>query len=373
MGAIKSSPPNSVDIVVQEVAAAVEQRWKKGNYKEDLFTTIAGDVLRESRLHERLSPAALIEWSLDVPQLPKQLALSNEFGDPPLTLYWNGRFLLDAYFWLKPSTAIHNHAFNGAFTVLSGESLVYTYRFNPLEALPDSTPIMFGNLQLAQAEMLYPGDVRLIYDGTRLIHAVWHLASPTVSFVLRSMPLGRESPRYYLEPGVSVNLQSERIETYINPLMAKRSALMRSLALWDAPTADKYAAQWLKTVDLFGAFMVLKSYFTAVPADERRETLVKIAKGLHGAPVDIMGKALKNASQLDAVPWDRIRNAEKRFLVALSGFGDEKAAMFRLIEKRYSRGIRRERIPRCIEAMKTAGVSGSFLKLLEERFIEKQR
>jgi hypothetical protein len=116
---------------------------------------------------------------------PVQAAPHSTFGDPPLTLFMakDETFYLDLYIWTESQTSTHQHAFEGAFTVLNGHSLESEYEFERTEQLGPS----FIGVQTKKSLLyLSPGDVRPIRCNHQTIHRVLHLSKPTVSLVLRN-------------------------------------------------------------------------------------------------------------------------------------------------------------------------------------------
>jgi hypothetical protein len=101
-----------------KLGAEVEETWREQNYNEDLFPAIAADALRRANLPSKLSAWDVIQWTLAQSELPPQKDPTAKFGDPPITLFVSPRFYIDVYFWLDGTTAVHQHAFAGAFQVL---------------------------------------------------------------------------------------------------------------------------------------------------------------------------------------------------------------------------------------------------------------
>src|SRR5882762_8010257 len=113
----------------QELGALVEDRWREQNYNEELFSEIAARSLADSDLMGQVDPWEIIRWVHTTPELPRQQDRRGKFGNPPITLFVGSRFYIDVYFWLDGTTAVHQHAFSGAFQVLLGGSVHSHYRF----------------------------------------------------------------------------------------------------------------------------------------------------------------------------------------------------------------------------------------------------
>ena len=165
---------------IEALGQEVETLWQKEAYAKEVFPEIAFKVLQENKLHERFNLNEFLRALWERKGLPKQLSMTNDFGQPPITFYFNTKqnFLIDIYFWVTPEISIHSHGFRGAFTVLHGESLQCLYDFDIKEPLDDGAFI--GDLSLKKATLLKKGEVQKILPGPAFIHQVWHIGFPTV-------------------------------------------------------------------------------------------------------------------------------------------------------------------------------------------------
>src|SRR5687767_12829572 len=146
--------------IFQNLGAKIEQLWRDKNYDESLFPQVAGKALREANVPEKVSGWEVIQWTMNQTYLPDQRDLHASFGDPPITLYNSPRFHIDVYFWLEGTTAVHQHAFCGAFQVLMGSSIHSWYDFDLQEKINLFTEI--GNINLKTVDLLTVGDVQEI-------------------------------------------------------------------------------------------------------------------------------------------------------------------------------------------------------------------
>src|SRR6266700_5917621 len=112
-----------------ELGALIEGAWREKNYGEETFPAIASGALSDSKLPARVDPWDIIRWVHSTTELPEQMDLTANFGNPPITLYVGPRFFIDAYYWLDSTTSIHQHSFSGAFQVLLGSSVHARYNF----------------------------------------------------------------------------------------------------------------------------------------------------------------------------------------------------------------------------------------------------
>ena len=144
----------------QKLGAEIEILWRELNYDETRFPAIAAEALKNAGLPAKVTAWEVIEWTLNQTFLPEQKDPAGRFGDPPITLYNSPRFHIDVYFWLEGTTAIHQHAFCGAFQVLMGSSIHSWYEFDLQESINTFTEL--GSIRLKLCELLGVGDVQAI-------------------------------------------------------------------------------------------------------------------------------------------------------------------------------------------------------------------
>ena len=91
-------------------AKQLEQDWSIKDHPQK-----AKDFLSDLKVTQSLK-----DFELEVNKLllnikvPEQLNLYNNFGEPSLTIFNNGKFAVDIYFWRKNDTLIHSHGFRGS-------------------------------------------------------------------------------------------------------------------------------------------------------------------------------------------------------------------------------------------------------------------
>jgi hypothetical protein len=203
---------------IRELGDLVEARWRRHDYRESRLAELARDALVELGLHERIRWRDLLRWCIRTPLCDSD---NRGFGDVALRLHEGARFYVEALVWADGELAIHDHAFSGAFCVLSGSSLHVTYRFAVGEL--HNTGFATGALSVAHAEPLLEGDVRAIEAGRDFVHAVYHLARPTVTLVVRSRADLRALPQWsYVAPGIAFDPQTLARDAYAKPLAAMR-------------------------------------------------------------------------------------------------------------------------------------------------------
>jgi hypothetical protein len=183
----------------QRLGSGIEEAWARVLYDERKFGEIAEEALRASPPQGvELTPESIARWAMETDALIQQPNAEVQFGEPPITMFCGRRFYIEALFWLDGTTSIHQHGFDGAFCVLHGGSIHSTYDFK--ERASTSGRILIGDLVFRHAEWLKPGAVRRIDSGPTFIHALFHLARPSVSIVVRTYGTLRAAPQYSYSP-----------------------------------------------------------------------------------------------------------------------------------------------------------------------------
>ena len=182
--------------IIRELAADVESAWRQSDYDEATFVDVAAECLARPL---DLDFSSLAHAICEGAPLPPQRRTDQGFGEPALTLYGDDRFLIEAYCWHTGTPAIHQHAFSGAFRILTGRSVHSRYTFTGSENLHG---LRLGHLRLQSVELLDRSHVTRIPKGSGLIHAAFHLDSPSMTLVVRTRQ-GTEPEPTYLPPGVA--------------------------------------------------------------------------------------------------------------------------------------------------------------------------
>lgn len=173
--------------IFETLAQDVETAWSKSAHSLESFPEIATKALQDFKysLSKDDFDKSLSEWLLQTQPLPEQINVHNTFGQPPVTVFNNGRFVVDIYIWLNFDTSIHSHGFRGAFKVLHGKSLQEDFKPKTLKTYaPDTEQTELGTPEMS---LLFPGDVRTIAPGKDLTHRVIHLENPTVTLCVKTI------------------------------------------------------------------------------------------------------------------------------------------------------------------------------------------
>lgn len=204
------------------------------------FSKIAFNYLKNSNLSYSLKELEefMMSWSLDNPTLPDQVNVYNGFGQPPLTLFNNGSFVVDLYFWQTLDTSLHSHSFSGAFKVLHGKSLHEVYKITKTEEyFPD---IFKSDLSLDTKETLNVGDVREIKRGLGFSHRVLHEINPTVTLCIRTV--NDKTPQWHhFDNGLSIQKVSPEASDI------KRLSILDYIYIQDEDRAENYVTSLLNS------------------------------------------------------------------------------------------------------------------------------
>ena len=181
----------------------------------------------------------LSRWLLDN-DIPRQLNVYNDFGQPPVTLFNNETFVVDLYFWMEADTSLHSHAFNGAFKVLFGKSLHENFKVE--KEIEYCSDVLQNKLSRVSAEILSPGDCKVIPSGTSFNHRVVHLSSPTVTLCIRTITDVDIPQWHYFDNGLSILKQEIEQSVY------KKVFYADYLFTIDPNSAESFLSDFVATI-----------------------------------------------------------------------------------------------------------------------------
>jgi hypothetical protein len=326
----------------KELGEAIEKKWRDKNYAEDDLPQIASDALNEANLPEKVSAWEVLEWALKQTQLPEQRDLQGNFGDPPITIYNSPRFHIDVYFWLHGTTAIHQHAFCGAFQVLLGSSIHSWYEFDVQEKINAFTEI--GQINLKLCELLETGAVQKILSGRQYIHGLFHLDQPSATIVVRSHKSPLHLPQFsYHKPFLAIDPFFEEANA-IKKIQCL-STLFRSKHL----ETDRLIGELLEASDFQTSYSILSSVKAFLQQDQldqifkmdaskaRFDEFLNIVREKHGERAEIFPKVFAHQDKVDEILKRRsfITEPEHRFFLALLMNVEGKAMILNLIKERF--------------------------------------
>jgi len=328
--------------VFQEIGEHVEKLWRDKNYDEEIFPAIAAQALKESGLPEKVTAWEVIEWTLHETHLPSQKDLPGRFGDPPITLFNSSRFHVDVYFWLEGTTALHQHAFCGAFQVLHGSSIHSWYEFERQEKV--NAFVEIGDMNLKVCELLNVGDVQEIWAGREYIHSLFHLDQPSATIVVRTHKSPLYLPQYsYHKPVLAIDPFFEDPDT-IKKLQCV-TALIRS----KHPDTDQFIVDLLEQADFQATYSILgtvRGYLQNNQLDQlfkldapkdREDKFMEVIKKRHGHLADVFPKIFAHEQKVNEIINRRqyITDNEQRFFLALLMNVDGKERIMSLVQERF--------------------------------------
>jgi hypothetical protein len=280
------SPEGELDYF-DVLGRAVSQAWSVRGRDATVLPDVAERALAVIEPPSGLDAAAILSWTAGARHLPKQTRPGDTFGQPPLVLYREEDFYIQALTWMEGTTAIHDHGFAGAFMVLQGSSLHVEHTLAVAERLADDQ-LVLGNLTVRRPEVLGPLDVRRIEPGGDFIHALFHLEQPTVSIVVRNRSCNLLLPEYgYLSPGLGWDgLWEDRT-------WSKRLQSIDTLVRLD-PSAGRRRMEELVAGEatLWEAFSLLHHWFSRHWWDDVSATLAELL-ARRAAPLAILGPVLE--------------------------------------------------------------------------------
>ena len=310
---------------LESLMESVEVAWQRHGRAPEAFGAIAATALEHAQLHTSLTFTSLIDALARRCDYPEQQDTHAVFGEPPVTLLCGDGFHLDVYFWLEPSTSIHNHIFSGAFTVLEGQSLHVVYDFD-VRASFDEETILIGAGEVREVELLQRGAVRKITRGSALTHQVVHLSRPTVSLVLRTSRPSKKLKSYtFLMPSLGSS-GPDRLSAGARRQLAVARMLCR---LPDEALEAKLAVMLTHAQRPLQRLWLLRTAFF----ETRDRSLVQRLVGGLDAP---WGAALLDAfsqAEEDPTRWTRWRASEHRLFTALASATRDRAVIEAVIEQ----------------------------------------
>jgi len=295
-----------------ELGQKLEEDFRRAQYSEAAFADLAAAHVERARLHENFNLAELARWALAARDIPPQEDIEAEFGDPPVTL-WNGRrFFVSAIVWASSSTAIHRHAFTGAFQVLHGSSVHARYDFATEHVVSEDMAV--GRLKSTAIETLTKGAVRQIPEGDRGIHSLFHLEHPSVSLVVRTHADNRFpiQLRYY-PPGLAI--WDQRRE----PAQVRSRQFAKAMLGLGAAEAEAAFSAVLPGMPACDAFWVLEEARRGASLALALKLLERCRSALHPTVAKAFDDALTEVDRRAAIRNKRehVRDPALRYFLAI--------------------------------------------------------
>ncbi len=308
------------------LGAWIEARWV--TREEGELPDLAVAALEALPPREQLDLEALIEHVLD-PDRPaqRQLAPLGAFGQPGFTAYYGRGFVVDVYFWTHALSAIHDHPFRGAFTLLAGSSVHARYAFEEEERR--GARVRLGRIALERLELLEAGHVERFGVGDDgLVHALLHVPIPSVSMVVRTI----RTVGYfrYFPPGVALAMDEP------DELVGRQLALLDALRVGGDASYRERLERFLSRADFEATFRALSRVWSA-EGDDERERLLALARARHGEAAERIAPALDHALRAHEADQARaaLRDPDDRFVATAFVLADGRRSLLELLARRH--------------------------------------
>ncbi len=309
--------------VIRQLGDQISSSWRALDYDEQHFSTIATDCLGCEEEPMDWDLADIASWVLrrEIEQREYRT-----FGDVPVLLYKRPRFHIELLVWLSLTTAIHSHAFSGAFRVLAGPSVHMRYHFEERERY--NKHLVAGALQPCEPEFLKAGDVRSIEPGLGgLNHALFHVARPSVTLLARSAVQPWTGPAYsFSRPGLAYDEKVLHRDPEVQVAVRALQVLRRA----NGSRFAQAVVSSLSEVSFSTAFAVFSQLTPDIHYSGSLDEIVGRLQHRHGNKV-----ALLEQFQADemrrvslAVLRERILDEEQRVFLALLGYAPDRDALF---------------------------------------------
>lgn len=304
------------------VGASLDRAWSGADRDEERFADLAADALEG--LAEDFDAERFFDAMLD-PQRPgrQHLAPTGAFGQPGFTAFHGEGFVLEVYVWSDSLSAIHNHPFCGAFTVLRGHSVQARYKTSRPSRAGARGQLLDVHLQAL--ERVGAGEVhKFSLRRYPLIHALIHVPVPTVSMVARTVRT--EGYFRYLPPSIALPMEP------LPEPAARRVALLETLVRIDHPGALQRVCAALRGSDFETVVHLLSTTWPAAD-DEARELLWAAASELHGDRREAIEAALFRARRLEEASAIRagLRDPEHRLCATTLAYAETRSHVERVL------------------------------------------
>lgn len=297
------------------LGAELERSWALADRDEERFADIAADAL--DGVAKRFDVEAFLDGMLDPGRGGRQqLAPLGAFGQPGFTVFHGEGFVVEVYLWTDSLSAIHNHPFCGAFTVLHGHSVHAEYqtsRFSRAGARGRLLDVRLTNLSLVDTGEVHKFSLRRY----PLIHALIHIPVPTVSMVVRTTRT--EGYYRYLPPSIALPMEA------MPEPGSRRVALLETLIRIGHPSALERVCATLRTADFETAVHLLSITWPAADAEERT-ALWEANAALHGDRRDAIEGALLRSQRLEEASAIRhgLRDPDHRLCATVLAYAESR-------------------------------------------------
>lgn len=321
MAADSTSYHRGVDYF-RRLGESLEDTWLCAGRHEEIFPEVARDVLSKLPSSTGFDRDAFVDAVLGRRgSATLQLAPPEAFAQPGITMFHGDGFVVEVYYWLSSVSAIHNHPFCGAFTVLEGHSVHARYEVSSL--VPAGGRALVGEVSLAELERLEAGEVRL-FSLVRhpLVHALIHVPVPSISMVVRTTRT--EGYLRYLPPAVVLPMEAPG-----DPL-ARQLALVHAMGRANDPAHERALASMLRAADFETAVRLLSPIW---PGSDDAEGWLDELRPRLGDGVDTIARSLDRALRQNEANRlrEQLHDPELRLVATALMFAERREHVFSLL------------------------------------------
>lgn len=236
---------------IEALSRSVDDGWSAVGHSRAMFPSVASSALE--RIGAPGFDAAELLAAAVRGGLPEQVNYTSRFGQPPLTLHRGDDYYIEALYWFDSTTAIHEHAFAGAFRVLAGGSIHVRYGFDTRRAW--SERLEAGELRATESEVLRRGDVRPIEWRRAGIHSLFHLEQPSVTLVVRTIALEGSRQLRFTRAGLAFD------PFFNDSMLGRRMQALVALHRVDPARAFDEAQRLVTALDHMRGLVLLRRWF----------------------------------------------------------------------------------------------------------------
>ena len=312
----------------EQLGRTVQQRWQQNNFSLEVFPEIAQAALEEVPPAEHVDLGELIREFLINDDQPLQ-GMSG-FGQPELVAFSDPRFYIQILFWLDGTTDIHQHAFSGAFHVMSGSSIHTEYNFEETHSV---TPhLRIGDLSMKQIELLETGRTVPISSGRGCIHSLFHLDSPSVTVVVRTQNDPDAGAQFnYLPPHIAIDPNAA------DTLTMRRNQLLYVLETLGHSAYALLVREMITKLDFERGFFTLRDAMGCLQDLGEWDSVLEVFQKKHGELAEGIPATLAEGLRRETIAGMRgqIEDPDLRFFLALVINVSARADILDLISARF--------------------------------------
>ncbi len=317
-----------MDAFFKELGRTVLERWKQTNFSLASFPEIARTALDARPPSEHVDLAAFMREFLMNDEQPFQT--QSGFGQPELVAYDHPRFYIQLLFWLEGTTDIHQHEFSGAFHVMHGSSIHSEFDFENVQ--PVTSHFRVGDVRMKKIELLETGRTVPLISGTRCIHSLFHLDTPSITVVVRTQNDPGTGPQFnYLPPHIALD------PIFNDALTMRRKQLLDVLEQTEDAAYAELVMEMLADLDFERGFFILQNCMGHLRALGEWEAALSLFQKKHGKLAAGVASTLDEVIRRDIIAGLRssIAEPEHRFFLALLLNVPTRADLLALVAQRF--------------------------------------